>query len=110
LAAVYGVAIQLFDSLQAAGPDLNPQTFETAEFGLPPSLPGGDLGDWAYGSNVFTPETDYPLAWYDPNAVSGLNGDKGAWQTCSGSDGAFRPWTPASAYGPAHTQLHCFGQ
>ena len=110
LAAVYGVALQLFDSLQAAGPDLTPSSFEAAEFGLPGSLPGGDLGTWQFGSNVFSPQANYPLAWYDPGATSTLNGAKGAWQTCSGSDGAFRPWLPSSAYGPSRTQLHCFGQ
>ncbi|MCW2668419.1 MAG: hypothetical protein JWP14_110, partial [Frankiales bacterium] len=34
---------------------------------------------------------------------------KGAFLTCGGSDSAYRPWDPISGYGPAHTQLHCFG-
>jgi hypothetical protein len=106
----YLATMQLFDALQAAGPDLTPQTFEQAMFSLPSSLPGGDSGTWQFGPNVFSPQADYPLAFYDPNASSPLNNRAGSWQSCTGSDGDFRNWLPAAGYGPAHTQLNCFGR
>jgi hypothetical protein len=48
--------------------------------------------------------------WYDANATSGSNGKKGAWITCAGTDGPYRPWDPTSGYGTKGTQLRCFGR
>jgi hypothetical protein len=109
LGVAYAVALQLFDGLQAAGPELTPTTFERGEFSLPPSLTGGDLGPWQFGAGVFSPQAGLPVGWYDPNAVSPINGQRGSWRSCAGDDGAFHSWVPPSAFGPVHTQLRCFG-
>jgi ABC-type branched-subunit amino acid transport system ATPase component/ABC-type branched-subunit amino acid transport system permease subunit len=100
LAADYGVALQLFDAIEAAGPDLTPATFERGEFSLPPSVPGGDIGPWQFGSGVFSPQAAYPLGFYNPSRQSPINAKAGSWDSCAGSDGAFRPWVPATGYGP----------
>jgi hypothetical protein len=61
-----------------------------------------------FGDKHWTPLAGAPIGWYDPNATSGQNGSKGAWQSCAGEDGQIHPWQPRSSFGAAHTQLHCF--
>ena len=112
LSLAYGVAMQLFNGLQVAGPHLTPATFEQAEFSLPSSQPGGDLGPWTYGRNAFSPLAATRIGWYNPNTQSPLDNKPGSWQSCGGADGGYHPirtYDPA-AYGRAHTQLNCFGQ
>jgi hypothetical protein len=106
----YIAALNLFNSLQNAGPNLTAATLEQGYFQLPPSLPDGDFGPWTFGPNRWTPLAGARIGWYDPNATSGSNGEKGAWTSCAGEDGAYHPWEPASAYGPKGTQLRCFGR
>ena len=101
----YYCLLQLFSTIQAAGPDLTPQSFEKAFFSLPPSLPGGDAGDWRYGPGNFTPESDSTIGHWDPNAISNEDGKKGAWESCDSN--TFYSFTDASSWAPAHTQLHC---
>lgn len=110
LTIAYAVALQLFDGLQEAGPDLTPYTFERGESSLPSSLPDIAFGGpWEPASNVFAPLAGYSIAWWDPNKPSPINGANGTWQSCSGADGAWKPWNDPAAYGPAHTQINCFG-
>lgn len=101
----YYCLLQLFSSIQAAGPDLTPSSFERGFFSLPPSLPGGDAGDWRYGPGNFTPESDSTIGHWDPNAISNEDGKKGAWESCNSN--TFYSFTDPSSWAPAHTQLHC---
>lgn len=109
-AAASIVAVNLFDALQNAGPTLTPASMEKGYFELPDSLPGGDFGPWTFEPGRWTPLAGAPTGWYDPNAISGTNGKKGAFTSCAGDDGAYRPWDPALGYGPKGTQLRCFGR
>jgi len=105
--AAYEVFLQLFAALQAAGPNLNPQTFQQAMFSLPPSLPGGDYGDWRFGPGSYTPTSAVGAVWWDTKATS-PDGKPGTWSPCDG--GAVYPFADPSKWGPLHTQLHCFGR
>ncbi|MDX6217030.1 MAG: hypothetical protein QOG99_2614 [Frankiales bacterium] len=109
-AAAYLAALNMFNALQSAGPDLTPANLERGFFQQPASAPGADFGPWAFGPKQYTPASGAQAGWYNPNAVSGQNGAKGAFLSCGGADGEYRPWDPQSGYGPAHTQLHCFGR
>jgi hypothetical protein len=104
----YFTLLQLFIGLQAAGPDLTPVTFERGMSSLPESALGM-MGHWQFGPGQFTPPADLQVGWWDPNATSNRDGGKGAWQSCEG--GRWFPISTAarSAWGPAHTQLACFG-
>ena len=105
----YYTLMQVFDALQAAGPDLTPNTFEQGMFSLPSSAPGDYIGgQWKFGPGVFDPITSYSLAWWNPNAVSEFDGTKGAYQWCN----AGQTYTLAnpSALGPPGHQLNCFGK
>jgi hypothetical protein len=108
--AAYSTAILFFDALQNAGPDLTPATFQQGFFGLPPSLPGGQLGPWSFGVDHWTATAAAQIGWWSPSTTSNANNTAGAWLACSGADGDFHPWEPRSGYGPAGTQLHCFGK
>lgn len=109
----YYAALTAFSAIQAAGPDLTPNTFMNGLFSLPPSLPGAtsDGIPWQPGKDVFALLDEAPIGWWNPNAKSPDNGVDGTTISCSGADGAWHPiqtYEP-SAYGPAHTQLDCFG-
>ncbi len=104
---VYEAVLLLFDGLQAAGPDLTPQTFARGVASLPPSIPGGMFGAWRFGKGIFDPSANFRVVWWDPSAVSGLDGHKGAWLNCNGGKSYYFYSAPSSL--PAHTQLRCFG-
>jgi hypothetical protein len=108
--SAYIAAINLFNSLQNAGPQLTAANLEQGFFALPDSLPGGDFGPWSFGPQHWTSLAGAQTGWYDANATSGSNGKKGAWITCAGTDGPYRPWDPVSGYGTKSTQLRCFGR
>ncbi|MCU1450579.1 MAG: hypothetical protein JWP02_2749 [Acidimicrobiales bacterium] len=103
----YQMAVYTFSALQGAGPNLNPQTFQQAMFNMPRSELG-ELGTWGGGAQAFTPNLDAIFGWWDPNRVSDFDGGKGMWVPCEG--GRWFPYDDPSTYGPAHTQVHCFGQ
>jgi len=103
----YGSLLLLFMGLQAAGPNLTPQTFEQGLASLPTTLLG-DFGHWSFGPGTYSPVADSQLGWWDANGNSAYDGKKGAWQDCDG--GAWYPFDKPDAWGPAHTQLHCFGK
>jgi hypothetical protein len=103
----YENVIYLFSALQNAGPNLNPLTFQQGVFSM--ARTGlGQFGTWSGGPQAFDPAIDAPLAYWDPNRPADFDGVKGAWVPCEG--GKYFPFDDPSAYGPAHTQVHCFGQ
>ncbi|HEV2369340.1 MAG TPA: hypothetical protein VGR90_05660, partial [Acidimicrobiales bacterium] len=106
--APYEDLLQIFAGLQAAGPDLTPATFERGMFSLPPSMAGGDYGDWSFGAGSFTPGVDTRLGWWSPSSTSNYDGMKGAWENCE--SGRWLHYAATSDYGSPHTQLHCFGK
>ncbi len=103
----YETLIQLFAGLQAAGPDLTPQSFEQGMFSLPPSEGNGEFGTWVYGQDVFDPVATGPVSWWSPSATSNFDGKQGAWQACDG--GKWYPFDDQAAYGGPRQQLNCFG-
>jgi hypothetical protein len=105
----YQVALQLFDAIQNAGPNLTPNTFEQGMFSLPSSAPGAELGHWGFGRNHFTTLDRIPIGYWDPNKTSPMNGKAGTYISCSGADGREHPFGDPAAFGRAHTQLRCFG-
>jgi hypothetical protein len=106
-AEAYWTALYLFDVLQQAGPNLNPATFERGAFSIPPSA-AGMFGTWRGRTNSFSIATSVQIQYWDPNAVSNFDGQKGAWRPCEG--GAWFSLLDPKALGPPHTQLHCFGK
>jgi hypothetical protein len=103
----YQNAVYLFSALQNAGPNLSPLTFQHGVFSMPRSGLG-EWGVWGGGPNAFDPQINAALAYWDPNRPSDFDGVKGMWVPCEG--GRYFPFDDPSAYGPAHTQVHCFGQ
>jgi hypothetical protein len=103
----YENALYLFSALQNAGPNLNPQTFQQGMFGM--ARTGlGQYGTWGGGPQAFDPALDGTLAYWDPNRPADFDGVKGMWVPCE--SGRYFPFDDPAAYGPAHTQVHCFGQ
>ena len=103
----YTTVLYIFNALQAAGPDLTPQTFAQGMFSLPPT-PAGLFGPWSYGAGAFSPRTAFQVGWWDPAYASAYDNKKGGYRDCEG--GTYFPANDPSAYGSPHTQLHCFGQ
>jgi hypothetical protein len=103
----YATLLHIFSALQAAGPNLTPETLQRGLFSLP-QTDRGDFGTWSGGQGAFSPGIDAQIGYYDQNAASPWDGNKGAWQSCEG--GAFQEFTKPESFGPDHTQLHCFGK
>jgi hypothetical protein len=104
----YENVVYLFSALQNAGPNLNPLTFQQGVFSMTRSGLG-QFGTWGGGPRAFDPSLDGPLAYWDKNRPADFDGVPGAWVACE--DGKyFSGGDNPSAYGPAHTQFHCFGQ
>jgi hypothetical protein len=104
-ASIYEPLLLLFDALQAAGPDLTPTTFERGFWSLPPSLPGGMYGWWRFGPGTFDPSDSFQVEWWDPSAISPVDGKPGAYRPCNGGAEYADVGQPAL---PAHRQLRCF--
>jgi len=66
--------------IQLAGPDLTPQNFAR---GLASYGGGtGEYGPWSFnvnGSGVWTPQHEFRFEWWNPNALSTFDGEKGTW-------------------------------
>jgi hypothetical protein len=107
-AAAYGTLLQMFTSLQAAGPNLTPQTMQQGTLSLPDSV--GFNGRWTYrtGAHAYTPVNEAPVAWFDPSYTSNFDGAAGAYRDCENQ--AFFPFEDASAWGGPRKQLHCFNK
>ena len=106
----YAAALLFFNSVQNAGPELTPETYQQGFASLPDSLPDGDMGPWAFDELSFTPSAGIGVAWFDATAPNPVDAKDGTYVSCEGVDGAPRPWTPASGYGKKGTQLACFGR
>lgn len=105
-AEIYPPLLLLFDGLQAAGPDLNPYTFEQGFFRLPDSLPGGDYGLWVFGKNRFTTPGDFVVLEWDINAISPEDDKPGTYIACY--NGKRFPLSVAGAKElPLHIQPQC---
>lgn len=78
--------------IQAAGPDLTPQTFERGLYNYGGGQ--GEYGPWSFnlnGAQQFTPQHEFLFEWWNPNATSSFNHQKGTYVTGS-------TWyTPATA-------------
>jgi hypothetical protein len=103
----YEALLQIFNALQAAGPNLTPETLRRGMFSLPTSATG-DLGTWSFGPGSYSPSIDNQLGYWDPNAASPWDGKKGAWVSCEG--GTWLQFARPETFGPEHTQPHCFGR
>jgi hypothetical protein len=102
----YYDALYLFDGLLAAGPDLTPANLALGFFNMPTSAMG-ELGVWKGGQDAFSPITETEIGWWNPNAISNFDGQKGAWQSCN--NGQWFDFLNPSAWAPDHTQFACFG-
>ena len=80
--SIYAPLIMLFDAIQAAGPDLTPQTFEHGFWSLPPSV-GSLNGMWQFHTGSYVAQASYEIMQYDPNIVSNDDGKSGAWTACN---------------------------
>ena len=104
----YYTLLQVFDALQAAGPDLTPQSFARGEFSSPSSQPGDVVeGQWIFGNQVFDPISSFSLAWWDQNYVSQFDSTKGGYRWCNG--GQVYDVRNLAALGGPGQQLQCFG-
>jgi len=102
----YYTLLQVFDALQAAGPDLTPYTFEAGMFNTPSSEPGDVVGgQWTFGKDVFDPVSSFELSRWDPSALSDFDGTAGAYQWCNG--GQVYLVSDPSALGGPRQQLQC---
>jgi hypothetical protein len=104
----YGPLLDFFNLLQAAGPDLTPQTLRAAmanAAALTPSSLGGQLGGWAYGAGMVDPAVDYSLLRWSPGTRSTFDGRPGAFIACYG--GRAFTFAGGGADIAAHTQPGC---
>lgn len=102
---VYEPLLQLFDALQAAGPDLTPQSFAAGMDSLPSSLPGGQFGPWTFGPGTLDPAAGFQVLRWDSQVVSTEDGQPGTGLPCN--DGAVYLYADDAASLPDHRQLDC---
>jgi hypothetical protein len=77
---LYADLYMLALGIQLAGPDLTPTTFEHGMFNYAGG--NGEYGPWSFNENgvgTFTPQHEFRYQWWDPNAVSTFDNEKGAW-------------------------------
>lgn len=77
------ILLEFYRAIQAAGPNLTPETFGQGWFSQPDSLPGGDYGVWTSGSAMYSPDSSYTLQVWDPNAANAFDGGQGAYRACN---------------------------
>ena len=66
--------------IQLAGPNLTPQSFEQGLFSYGGG--NGEYGPWSFsenGAGQWTPQHQFRYEWWNPNAISGFDGEKGTW-------------------------------
>src|SRR5690606_22804767 len=81
---IYYQMYQLAIGIHMAGPNLTPQTFEAGMFAYPAR--SGPFGLWKYGPGDRTAANDVREIYWDPNAISAYNGQRGAY--IGANDGA----------------------
>ena len=101
--AAYATMLHVVGAVHSAGPDLNPATYLRGVFSMPPSLPGGDLGDWRFGPGAFTPVASASVVWWKTDKPS-QNGRPGGWVDCE--NGVSFPLNDPASWGSG--QLECF--
>jgi hypothetical protein len=85
----YSTLMELFSALQAAGPDLTPQTFEAGfqnATGDLPATSAGQFGVWKYQKGSFDPAASFEILRWDPSAISNFDHQKGAFVACNNGD------------------------
>jgi hypothetical protein len=84
----YGALVEMFDDLQAAGPDLTPSNMARGIHALPTlGAPAYQYGQWTYnlgptgtrGGGVHTAADDARFVYWDGTKTSPLNGVKGTF-------------------------------
>jgi hypothetical protein len=101
---VYYDLLLLFNGLQAAGPNLNPQSFQDGLDSLPPTAIGDD-GSWRFGPGLHVPMSTFRITWWSPTTASGYDGKAGAYLNCEGGR-----WFSLSNPDVGSGQPHCFGR
>jgi hypothetical protein len=79
--AAYATIVHLAAALQAAGPNVNPETFRAGVFAHPGGT--GDFGVWGGGAGRYTPTVAVSVVRWSPKA-RGANGAPGSWRPCDG--------------------------
>lgn len=78
---LYMNLLQFANAVQAAGPNLTPQTFLGGKQVLPDA--SGEFGLWKR-SQLYDESADFVVSRYDPNAPSPTDGKAGVWKVCDG--------------------------
>lgn len=76
---LYYQLYQLALGIQMAGPELTPENLETGLFSYPEA--SGPAGTWDYYPESYTPIVDLREVWWDPEATSPFNGEKGTYRS-----------------------------
>ena len=74
---VYYQLYELVIGIQMAGPTLTPDNFETGMFAYPGG--NGGAGKWDFAPEHYTGVSDIRELWWDPDATSPFNGEKGSY-------------------------------
>jgi hypothetical protein len=101
----YESAVQFFDALQLAGPDLTPANFEAAMKEIPQSKPSGMLMDWNGSAGPYDAASQFHVVKFDFGKVSPLDNKPGTYVACD-NDAAY-PYSDDGTGVPSHTQLTC---
>jgi hypothetical protein len=89
----YSQLVEIFDALQAAGPDLTPQNMARGLRAIPNlGAPLYQYGQWSWNSGVngkpgggsHTAGIDARFVWWNGNTISPLNGLKGTYEAAFG--------------------------
>jgi hypothetical protein len=74
---IYSQMYMLALGIHMAGPNLTPETYEQGMFAYPGG--SGPFGTWGFDEDSYTPTQDYRVLWWDPSALSPVNGKAGAY-------------------------------
>lgn len=74
---IYAQMYMLALGIHMAGPNLTPETFEQGMFAYPGG--SGPFGTWGFDADSYTPTQDYRAIWWNPDAPSPMNGERGAY-------------------------------
>ena len=101
-AVVGGLAVLVASAVAWAAPTATTSYSFTSE-------PGDFIGgQWTFGQKVFAPVASFEYAWWNPNAVSQFDNQKGAYQWCNG--GTMYTNGDLAALGGPRQQMACFGK
>ncbi len=95
---LYYPILMFFLGVQMAGPNLNPNSFQDGLFRYPAT--GGETGVWSFGPGDHTGTNDAREIYYDPNAVSLFNGEKGRYVKTLGGQRFTTNWPAGPAEFP----------